>query len=183
MKQVQIQQYNNSWYKPGGSALKRILWYYTNAFVFKTSWLPISRLKVQLLRWFGAKIGQRVVMKPCINIKYPWHLQIGDDVWIGEKVWIDNLATVQIGSNVCISQQALLITGNHHYGKISFDLMVQTITLHNGVWIGAQAVVAGGVTCGENSVLTLRSVATKDLLPNGIYSGHPAVWVKQRIIE
>jgi hypothetical protein len=26
-------------------------------------------------------------------------------------------------------------------------------------------------------------VATKDLLPQGIYSGHPAQWVKQRVIE
>ncbi|RTL49067.1 MAG: colanic acid biosynthesis acetyltransferase WcaF [Sphingobacteriales bacterium] len=183
MKQVQLQQYNNSWYNPGGSALKRMLWYYTNAGIFQTSWLPFSSIKVQLLRWFGAKVGKRVVIKPCVNIKYPWHLQVGDDVWIGEEVWIDNLTTVQIGSNVCISQQALLITGNHHYGKATFDLMVQPITLHNGVWIGAQAVVAGGVTCGEHSVLTLRSVATKDLLPNGIYSGHPAIRVRKRIIE
>jgi putative colanic acid biosynthesis acetyltransferase WcaF len=183
MKQVQLQQYDNSWYQPGGTALKRLLWYYTNAWLFTTAWLPLSGVKVWLLRCFGARVGKRVVIKPRVNIKYPWHLQIGNDVWIGEQVWIDNLTTVRIGDNVCISQQALLISGNHHYGKVGFDLMVHPITLHNGVWIGAQAVVVGGVTCGEHSVLTLRSVATKDLLPQGIYSGHPAQWVKQRVIE
>jgi putative colanic acid biosynthesis acetyltransferase WcaF len=182
MQRVQLNQYDNSWYQPGGTALKRLLWYYTNALVFKTTLFPFSGLKVALLRLFGATVGLHVVIKPSVNIKYPWHLKIGNEVWIGEGAWIDNLTTVSIGNNVCISQQALLITGNHNYTKVAFDLMVQPITLHNGVWIGAQAVVTGGVTCGEHSVLTLRSVATKDLLPFGIYSGHPAEWMKERVI-
>ena len=60
----------------------------------KRSWFPISGFKRFLLRLFGAKIGKGVVIKPCVNIKYPWKLRIGNYVWIGENVWIDNLDTV-----------------------------------------------------------------------------------------
>src|SRR5687767_5823007 len=98
-----LSAYSNSWYKPG-SSLKRILWHYTNMVFFKSGVFPFYRLKVFLLILFGAKVGKKVLIKPFVNIKYPWFLIIKDFVWIGENVWIDNLADVSIGNNVCISQ-------------------------------------------------------------------------------
>lgn len=142
-----------------------------------------NTLKCGLLRSFGARVGRRVVIKPSVSIKYPWFLKIGDDVWIGEKVWIDNLANVTIGDNVCISQGALLLTGNHNYKKPSFDLMLGSILLEDGVWIGANATVCPGVTCKSHAVLTAGSVATKNLEPYGIYQGIPAKRTKTRIID
>ena len=81
-----------------------------------------------------------MVIKPSVNIKYPWRLTIGSFVWIGEGVWIDNLENVVIGDNVCISQGAMLLCGNHNYKKTTFDLIVGSITLEDGVWVGAQSV-------------------------------------------
>ncbi len=178
-----LSAYNNDWYNPGASALKRTLWYFVNAGLFINPLNPVSSLKVKLLRLFGARVGQGVTLKPNINIKYPWLLEIGDHVWIGEGVWIDNLAPVSIGSHVCISQGALLLTGNHNYKKKTFDLMVGKITLADGAWIGAKSVVCPGVTCGSHSVLAVGSVAVKDLKPYFIYQGNPAVPVRERTIE
>lgn len=149
----------------------------------KNGWFPFSGFKRFLLRLFGAKIGTGVVIKPCVNIKYPWKLQVGNHVWIGENVWIDNLGQVTIGDNSCLSQGAFLLCGNHDYKSSNFDLMVSPIILENGAWIGAKAIVSGGVTVGTHAVLTLGSVATKNLEPYGIYTGNPAVKVKERIIE
>ncbi len=120
------------------------------------------------------------VIKPKVNIKYPWFLILGDYVWIGEKVWIDNLAQVTIGSNVCISQGALLLCGNHNYKKPSFDLITGKITLEDGVWIGALATVCPGVCCKSHSILTVGSVATKDMDSYSIYQGNPAFKTKNR---
>jgi len=124
---------------------------------------------------FGAKIGKGVVVKPGVNIKYPWRLKVGNHVWIGEKVWIDNLGDVVIEDNVCISQGAMLLCGNHNYKKSSFDLMVGDITLKQGSWIGAKSVVCPGVTVGSHAVLSVGSIATQNLEEYTIYQGNPAV--------
>lgn len=169
-----LSSYDNSWYNPGGSSLKRFVWYFVNAIFFKSHFNPVSSLKVGLLRLFGAEIGRGVVVKPGVNVKYPWLLSIGDYSWIGEDVWIDNLAKVAIGSNCCISQGAMLLCGNHNYRAATFDLMVKPITIGDGAWVGAKSVVCPGVTVGRDSILTVGSMATTDLEDGKIYQGVPA---------
>ena len=182
MKKVNLRLYKKT-YKPGRNFLVRILWYYTNILFFKSSLLPFFWLKRFLLRLFGAKLGQGVVIKPSVNIKYPWKLKIGENSWIGENVWIDNLADVEIGKNVVISQGAMLLTGSHDYTKITFDVVVKKIILEDGVWIGAKSIVMPGVRCKSHSILSVNSVANKDLEPYFIYFGNPATKVKKRIIS
>lgn len=179
--QTNLSAYNNSWYKPG-SYPRQILWYLINR-LFIYTYIPYpSAMKVALLRMFGAKVGRNVVIKPKVNIKYAWFLTIGDHVWIGENVWIDNLTMVTIESNACLSQGALLLTGNHNYGKSAFDLIVKPITLGPGSWIGAQATVCPGVQVGSHALLTVGSVATSHLDAYGIYQGNPAKFIKTRVI-
>ena len=135
------------------------------------------------MRFFGATVGQRVTIKPGVNIKYPWKLEIGDDVWIGEDAWIDNLVEVTIGKNSCVSQGAMLLTGSHNYKKATFDLMTGKIHLEDGVWIGAKSVVCPGVTCHSHSVLAVNSVAVQEMRPYSIYQGNPAKSKRERHIE
>jgi putative colanic acid biosynthesis acetyltransferase WcaF len=135
-----------------------------------------------LLKLFGAKIGKGVLIKPKVNIKYPWKLSIGDYTWIGENVWIDNLAEVNIGKNCCLSQASFLLCGNHNYKKASFDLMVSPITLEDGVWLGAGSMVTGGVSCGTQAILSVKSVASENLENYGIYRGNPALKISERQI-
>jgi putative colanic acid biosynthesis acetyltransferase WcaF len=182
MKKVDLSKFNNSWYKPG-SRIKRVVWFLKNIVILKSSLPWPSRLKVMTLRFFGAKIGKGVLIRPCVNIKYPWFLEIGDNVWIGEEVWIDNLGNVKIGNNVCLSQGSLVLCGNHNYKKETFDLIVGDITLEDGVWVGAKSVVCPGVTMKSHSILSVGSVLTQDTEAFGIYQGNPAVLVKHREIN
>ena len=182
MKKVDFSLYDNSHYRPG-SSVRRGLWYLVSLVFFQSYLFPFSPLKCFLLRLFGADISKRVVIKPCVLIKYPWFLKIGENTWIGEKVWIDNLAEVNIGANVSISQGAMLLTGNHNYKKPAFDLEVYPITIHDGAWIGAKSVVCPGVVCETHAVLSVGSVAVKNLEAYQIYSGNPAVAIRKRIIE
>lgn len=168
-------------FKIGASKLKQFLWYYTDVFFFKSRLIPVSGILVMLLRLFGAKIGNEVRIKPGIHIKYPWKLEVGDYSWLAD-CYIENLEMVKIGQNCCISQQAVLITGNHNYKKSTFDLITSPILLEGGVWIGATAKVCPGVILSSHSVLTMGSVATSNLDAYGIYQGNPAVKIKDRII-
>jgi putative colanic acid biosynthesis acetyltransferase WcaF len=174
-------RFNNSWYQPGGRLL-RLLWYIVHE-LFICSGQPISGLRVFLLRLFGAEIGKGVVIKPRVRVKYPWKLKVGNHSWIGEDVWIDNLGEVSIGSHCCLSQGAMLLCGNHDYKRSTFDLMVGDITLEDGVWIGAKAVVCPGVTCRSHSVLVVGSVASSTLEAYVIYRGNPACMIKERMMH
>jgi putative colanic acid biosynthesis acetyltransferase WcaF len=173
-----LSKFDNDWFNPG-SPWKRLIWYFFNL-LFLRSGMPFSGLKVFLLRLFGARVGNGVVIKPHVNIKYPWKLSIDDNCWLGENVWIDNLGQVLMGKNVCLSQGAMLLCGNHDFSKVSFDLIVKNITLEEGVWIGAQSVVCPGVICRSHSVLAVGSVATKELDAYSIYQGNPAIKIKDR---
>ena len=98
-------------------------------------------------------------------------------------MWIDNLAQVTIMSNVCVSQGATLLCGNHNYKKSSFDLIIGEIVVEDGAWIGAKSIVCPGVTLKSHSVLTVASVANEDLKSYTIYRRNPAVKIKERIIK
>ena len=161
----------------------RVFWYFTNILVFKSSFFNSYSIKRILLKVFGAKIGKNVIIKPNVNIKYPWKLQLGDHVWIGEGAWIDNLDSVIIGDHCCVSQGALLICGNHDYTKVTFDLVVKPIVLEDGVWIGAKSVVCPGVVARTHAILTAGSTISKDMQAYSIYRGNPAEKVKSRDIK
>ena len=182
MRKVNLNSYRNEWYQPGNK-FKILFWNFINIIFFINPLFPISKIKVLLLRLFGAKIGKGVLIKPNVNIKYPWLLIIDDHTWIGENVWIDNLAKVSIGKNVCISQGAMLLCGNHDYKKSSFDLIVGEINIEEGAWVGAQSVVCPGVTLKSHAILAVSSVANKDLDSYFIYQGNPAVKIRERKIN
>jgi putative colanic acid biosynthesis acetyltransferase WcaF len=182
MTKIDLSKYDNSWYNHG-SLIRRILWIFIGR-VFVNTYLPLpTSIRIAALRLFGSKIGKGVMIKPKVNVKYPWLLEIGDFAWIGEKVWIDNLDLVKIGSHCCISQGVLLLTGNHDFKSQKFDLIVDKINIGDGVWIGAKSIVTQGVNCGSHSVLGAGSLLTKSISENEIWAGNPAEFKKLREIK
>ncbi len=159
-----------------------ISWYFVSLILFENGYFPYSKMKILILKLYGAQIGEGCVLKPKIKLKFPWKLKLGNNVWIGEHVWIDNLDWVTLGNNVCISQGAYLLTGSHNLNSISFDLILKPILIDDGVWICAKSVVLPGINCKLNSVLAAGSVAKHDLESNSIYSGIPAALIKTRNI-
>ena len=144
---VDLSTFSNPTFSHGKTISLRILWMFVSRFFFNT-WVPYpSAFKAILLRLFGAQVGKGLVIRTHVRIKQPWRLSIGDHVWIGESVWIDNLVRVTIESNVCLSQGAFLLTGNHDYKSTSFDLITGEIHLESGVWIGAMSIVGPNVIC------------------------------------
>lgn len=160
--------------------MKEALWLLVNLFLFRLCPFSLSALKRCVLRAFGARIGTGVVIKPQVKITFPWKLEIGNNVWLGEESWFLNLERIIVGDNVCISQRAFLCTGNHNYHVTTFDLIVKPIVVEDGAWIGAACWVAPGIAIGTHAVLTAGSVATSSLEPWGIYQGNPATFLKQR---
>lgn len=164
----------------GASKTKEILWYLIKIFFF-LSLVPYPyRFKVFLLKLFGAKIGKGLIIKPRVNIHFPWKLVIGDHVWIGEEAFLLNFEKLSIQSNVCISQRVFLCGGNHDYKISSMPYRNGPITLEDGCWVGANTFVGPNVTIGTDTIVSAGSVVTKSLERNGVFRGNPAQFIKKR---
>lgn len=183
MRTADLSSFTANNFDKGAGVIKQTLWYFVNALLVRASWNPFMGIKIALLKIFGAKIGKGLVLKNNVCIKFPWKLTVGDNVWIGEYAWIDNLDKVTIGNNVCISQGALLLTGNHDYTLTSFDYRNAPIVIEDGAWVGAKAIVCPGVTVKTHAILTVGSIATKNLNEFCIYQGNPAQFIRKRIIK
>ena len=177
----ELNQFENKEYAPGGW-LKRVTWYLVSIIFFESKLFIGYPLKRILLRLYGARIGRKVKIKPSVIIKYPWFLEIGDYTWIGENVWIDNLNQVKIGANVCVSQGAMFLTGNHDYRKATFDLMTGEISIGDTCWVGAKVLLCPGVNVAYGCVLTVGVIIKRDILePNMVVSNECSLVYKKRL--
>ena len=174
MKPIQLSQYDSQSFDRGCHRFKEVCWVVARSLFFLTA-LPLpSRFRCAILRLFGAEIGQGVIIRSRVNITFPWRLTIGSHAWIGEEVYLHNLAPIIIGHDVCISQRAFLCTGSHDFYSEGFDLKTGAITIGPHSWIAANVFVAPHVHLGPHAMVTAGSVVKQSLKEPGVLSGNPA---------
>jgi putative colanic acid biosynthesis acetyltransferase WcaF len=171
---MDLSRYSAAHFDRGASRMKEALWQVVSFFFFRMPWPLPSALRVALLRAFGARIGDSVIIRAGVNITFPWRVEVGNHVWFGEDVTVLSLARVTIGSHVCLSQKAYLCTGSHDFRKETFDLQTRPITVGDRAWIAAQTFVAPGVNIGQGSMICAGAVVIEDVPERTIVRGNPA---------
>lgn len=164
----------------GATVFGEMVWYFLKLVFFTTRFPWPSSIKRGILRFLGAKIGSGVVIKPAVNILFPWKLEIGNHAWIGEEAWLLNFEKISIGAHACISQRTFLCGGNHDFRDPSMPYRNAAITIHSGAWVGARAFVGPGVEIGEETVITAGSVVLKSQPSAMICGGNPAQPLRPR---
>ncbi len=114
------------------------------------------------------------MIRPTVQVTYPWKLQIGNHCWIGDHTTLHSLGEIRIGDNVCISQLCYLSAATHDYSRPSFDCIVKAIEIQPEVWLAAGVFVLPGVTVGRGAVVGARSVVVRDVPPMVLCIGNPA---------
>ena len=160
-------------YDKGRGFVAQALWVAVSTLVFTQVWCP-NRLRIALLRWFGANVGEGVLIKHRVRVHWPWNLTIGDNSWVGTDAELYNLDHIIIGSDVCISQYAYICTGSHDPKSPSFEFDNGPIVLEDGVWVCARSTVLRGVTIGANSLVAATALVTRDVPPNSIVRPPPS---------
>ncbi|QOV41524.1 putative colanic acid biosynthesis acetyltransferase [Streptomyces ferrugineus] len=168
-----LRGFTGAGYDKGRPLLVQAAWFAVLNLVFVKWWFP-ARWRPAVLRAFGARIGQRVLIRHRVRVHWPWRLEVGDDVWIGEGAWLLNLERISIGSDVCVSQDALLCTGSHQRRTPTFEFDNGPIHLLPGAWVAARAVVLRGVTVGRGAVVGASAVARRDLAPGEVVTARGA---------
>ena len=154
-------------YDVGRGLLWQAAWLWVSGAVLMRWWCP-ARLRVAVLRLFGAEIGANVLVRHRVRIHWPWKLAVGDNSWIGEGAWLLNLEPITIGSNVCVSQDTFICTGSHDRHSPTFEFDNGPILIEDGAWVAARAVVLRGVTVGSRSTVAASAVASRDVPADSI---------------
>ncbi|WP_308159196.1 acetyltransferase [Curtobacterium sp. ISL-83] len=150
-----------------------LLWAVAELLFVYNPWQISSALRAFVLRSFGARIGDRVIIRPRLRVRFPWRLSVGDDCWIGEGVWIHNQDDVIIGSNVVVSQETFMTTGSHAHRK-DMSLITRPIRIDDGVWITSRCMILGGTHMRTSSLAAPMSVVAGEVPENTIVRGNPA---------
>lgn len=159
---------------------RRLIWNLCWLLLYRLSPRPFHAWRAALLRLFGATLGDACHFYPASKVWAPWNLVCADHVAAGDGVEIYNPSPIQIDTHVILSQDCYLCGATHDYNHPDFPLIAYTMHIERYAWICARASVAPGVRVAEGAVLGLASVATRDLKPWTVYSGNPAVAVRER---
>jgi acetyltransferase-like isoleucine patch superfamily enzyme len=131
-----------------------------------TAWRTYCRIRL----WFPD--SQDIAISLTTKFKYRQNIHLGNHIRIGPGVIIGAHAPVVLEDYVRISQNATLETAGLDLNQpLPYPHISKPITLKRGVWIGANAIVLGGVTIGEGAVVAAGAVITKDVPPGAIVVG------------
>ncbi len=119
------------------------------------------------------KTGWGVVIKSRKN------LRVGNQVHLGDYVWINACGGITIGDNTIIGVGAVIHSANHRYKRKNLLIRLQghdfkCTTIGSDVWIGARAIILAGVTIGDGAVIGAGAVVTKNVNPFSVVMGVPA---------
>ena len=161
----------------------RVLWMFVQGTLFRHSFHNWYLWRRVLLRCFGAQVGRNVRIRPTVRVEIPWHLDIADDVAVGDFAILYSLGQIRIGRGATISQYAHLCAGTHDYTKPQFPLICPPITIGVEAWVAADAFVGPNVTVGDRAIVGARATVVKDVAAGQIVGGNPARFLKERLMS
>lgn len=156
-----------SWDRPAALVY---LWGIAELLLVTNPWQISSRMRVAVLRAFGADIGEGVVFRPRTRIRFPWKLHVGANSWIGEGVWIHNQDHVWIGHDVVVSQETFVTTGSHRH-RTDMGLVTSPVHISPGAWVTARCIVLGGTRLGRSSLVAPGSVVRGEVPDGAVWEG------------
>ncbi|BDI28729.1 hypothetical protein CCAX7_007800 [Capsulimonas corticalis] len=109
------------------------------------------------------------------------NLTIGANCWFNAHVYLDLNAPILIGNGVGIGHHVTIVTSSHEIGSPAMRaglLVPRPVTIENGAWIGAGAMILPGVTIGAGAVVAAGAVVSKDVAPNTLVGGVPAKLIR-----
>jgi maltose O-acetyltransferase len=149
-----------------------------------------------LLRNIGVRIGAKshisspIIFEQSLNDEAIRGLTIGYQTFINSDVrFACRSARIEIGNRCMVGSRVsfetsthdLVIDAFHDRTSITRQTFHKDIIVHDGVWIGAGAIILCGVTIGEQSIVAAGSVVTKDVEAGVLVGGVPAKTIRRLV--
>ncbi len=152
--------------------------------------------------------GSKSVIQPPVTLDGESRIAIGSSVYIGPGSWLATqgeealleigdgtrmsgmcvlsaASSVRLGRSVLLARNVFITDHNHGTADPKVPVMDQKlekiapVTIEDGAWLGANAVVLSGVIVGRGAVVGANSVVLDDIPPRTVAVGAPAKVVRQ----
>lgn len=141
-------------------------------------------------------VGKQCILECQIVLETPEAtVTIGSRTSVGGGTLIDSAVGVSIGSDVLISFQVLIFDHDSHsldpasrrndvsewlLGRKDWgSVRTGAVSIGDGAWIGARAIILRGVSVGEGAVVGAGSVVTRNVPAFSVVAGNPARVLRQ----
>ena len=137
---------------------------------------PDPQVRAELLRLLLGTCHPLTFIEPSFRCDYGFNIHTHGLAVINYNCVILDTSPVHIGAGAFIAPGVCLACAGHALDPEQRAQGISTskpITLEENVWIGANAVVCGGVTIGKGSVIGAGSVVTRDIPAGVVAAGVP----------
>lgn len=135
--------------------------------------------------WYERYVGLTLGEDARIHLKcFLWHFgpghvrrvgaRVGARTWINRGCCLDLRGGLDIGSDVSISPEVMILTAAHDLNDPQFALTVAPVVIEDNVWIGSRVTIMPGVTIGRGAVVAAGAVVARDVAPLAVVGGVPA---------
>ncbi|MGD9002685.1 MAG: sugar O-acetyltransferase [Anaerolineae bacterium] len=142
---------------------------------------PVPERETILQQLLG-HIGRDSIIEP------PFYCTYGQNIYIGDHVYLNVLCTivdnneVHIGHQVAIGPGVQIYTAAHDLqaeARIQGWEVAKPIVIEDNVWLGGGAILLPGVRIGRNAVVGAGAVVPRSVPANVVVAGNPARVIRE----
>jgi maltose O-acetyltransferase len=122
---------------------------------------------------------------PGVFFTHTYGIRIGHDFGVNTGTLLDGRGGIEIGDKVLIGPNVVIVSSQHHFTDpdipiTNLDHIMMPVKIADDVWIGAHAVIRGGVSIGRGAIIAAGAIVTHDVGEYKIVAGVPAVEIGDR---
>jgi acetyltransferase-like isoleucine patch superfamily enzyme len=128
----------------------------------------------------GVFIGRNTILS-CKN----GNIRLEEKANVGFNCEIGAAGDVRVGKNVLLAAYVYIVGGDHLHDRVDVAVAeqgrtAQGVTVEEGAWLGAHAVVADGVRIGKHAIIGAGGVVLEDVPDYHIAGGVPTKLLRDR---
>lgn len=149
-------------------------------FIYFLKMIPSRHLRLWLLRFRGAKIGNKVSIFHDVEIRSPKNILIEKNCSIGPGVLLDARGGLHVHQGGTIAKDAIVWTLHHDMNSDDFSTVGGKTEIGEFAWICSRSILLPGIRIGKGAVVASGAVVTKDVPDFAVVGGIPAKIIGMR---
>lgn len=144
-------------------------------------------LRVYLLKMVISEVGRGVKLSRTTYFENPFHVKIGNHVFINRDFYCSVDKLLRIKDRVMIGPGCKIIGGDHKFNDPTVCMRFpdsrgdnRDIVIEEDAWIGGGVLLLKKSMIGEGAIIGANSLVTGSVLPYSVYVGQPAMFIKPR---